>query len=70
MRARFNLNRLCSSDNYSASRRIHMDDLRKNHEKNKTLFLSIPVRKKTSLELFEEGVRRSIESFRKAQVVC
>ena len=64
MRQRFNTNRLCSSDNYVASRKIHIEDLRKNHESHKALFDSIPQRRKTSLELFEEGVKRNIERFR------
>lgn len=67
MRTRFNLDRLCSSDNYILSKKIHREDLKRNHENNHTLFMAIstPSRPKTSLELFEEGVKKSIELFKK-----
>ena len=67
MRQRFNTNRLCSSENYAASKRVHIEDLKKNHESHSALFMAISSsqRAKTPLELFEEGVKRNIELFRK-----
>lgn len=41
MRQRFKINRLCSSDNYIASKRIHRKDLVDSHNNNKAFFAAL-----------------------------
>ena len=41
MRQRFKINRLCSSDNYIASKRIHRKDLVDSHNNNKAFFAEL-----------------------------
>ena len=44
MRKRFNVNRICSSENYHLSISVHRKDLLKNHTDNKEYFESIKVK--------------------------
>lgn len=41
MRKRFNRTAICSSSNYEASRRSHLELLRENHENNREVFAVI-----------------------------
>nr|DAR32454.1 MAG TPA: hypothetical protein [Bacteriophage sp.] len=67
MRKRINRAATASSNNYSASRKVHIAYLEENHRRNNALFMSIlsaPIAPKSDLQSFEEGVRRQIELYK------
>jgi uncharacterized protein YjbK len=41
MRPRFKVNRLCSSDNYELSKKIHREDIVKSHNENQAIINEI-----------------------------
>lgn len=68
MRKRFNRACVASSSHYAQSKTAHRAYLKEQHEKNNIILMAIaarPVRQKTDLELFEEGLKKQLESFKK-----
>ena len=67
MRPRFNRAIIASSDAYKVH--SHLRLLQENHKNNEQLFISIAnnttIRRKTSLELFEENLKAKLEQFKK-----
>ena len=63
MRQRFKTSRLCSSDNYVISKRIHKQDIINSHNNNKAVIAAI-VERRTKIpyvRVFGELMRISIE---------
>lgn len=62
MRQRFKTSRLCSSDNYVVSKRIHKQDIINSHNNNKAVIAAIVERRKIPyVRVFGELMRISIE---------
>lgn len=72
MRKRINRACVASSSNYAQSKKVHKQMLEENHSENAKLFLMIstPTTPKplTSLEQFEESLKRDIENFKSRRV--
>lgn len=52
-RKRFNANRICSSDNYEQSRKVHFRTLEENHRNNESLFKSINISIKIDIKVIQ-----------------
>ena len=68
-RKRFNRACIASSDNYNESRKAHIAYLREEHNKNNVILMniaSIPVRQKTDIEIFEEGLKKQLREFKQS----
>lgn len=64
MRSRFKTNRICSSDNYILSKRIHIKHIVNSHNNNKTLNTAIIERKIPKIpyiKVFGKLIQISIE---------
>lgn len=64
MRQRFKTNRICSSDNYILSKRIHIKHIVNSHNNNKTLNTAIIERKIFKIpyiKVFDKLIQISIE---------
>lgn len=72
MRQRINRACVASSSNYAQSKKIHRDYLKEQHEKNNVVLMAIasrPIKNKSSLELFEEGLKKQIAMFKEKKSV-
>lgn len=72
MRQRINRACIASSSNYAQSKKAHRAYLKEQHEKNNIILMAIaarPVRQKTELELFEEGLKKQIAIFKEKKTV-
>lgn len=72
MRQRINRACVASSSNYAQSKKAHRAYLKEQHEKNNIVLMAIaarPVRQKTELELFEEGLKKQIAIFKEKKTV-
>ena len=72
MRQRINRACVASSSNYAQSKIAHRAYLKEQHEKNNIVLMAIasrPVRQKTELELFEEGLKKQIAIFKEKKTV-
>lgn len=72
MRKRFKRACIASSSNYAESRQAHLSYLKECHEKNNIILMAIagrPVRQKTELELFEEGLKKQIALFKERKAI-
>ena len=69
MRPRFNRAIVASSDAYKVH--SHRRLLQENHKNNEVLLLTIAnnttIKPKSDIELFEEGLKRQIEQYKKAK---
>lgn len=67
MRPRFNRNRLASSDNYEASRRLHTEYIQEQHEKNtkevEIISASLIVKRMRYVKVFGELIPISEEEY-------
>lgn len=67
MRPRFNRNRLASSDNYEASRRLHTEYIQEQHEKNikevEIITASVIVKRVKYVKVFNKLVPISEEEY-------
>lgn len=71
MRQRINRACVASSSNYAQSKKAHRAYLKEQHEKNNIVLMAIasrPARQKTELELFEEGLKKQLESFKRKAI--
>ena len=71
MRQRINRACVASSSYYAQSKKAHRAYLKEQHEKNNIILMAIaarPVRQKTDLELFEEGLKKQLESFKRKAI--
>ena len=71
MRQRINRACVASSSYYAQSKKAHRVYLKEQHEKNNIILMAIaarPVRQKTDLELFEEGLKKQLESFKRKAI--
>lgn len=67
MRQRIKRACVASSSNYAQSKKAHRAYLKEQHEKNNIILMAIaarPVRQKTELELFEEGLKKQLSQFK------
>ena len=72
MRQRINRACVASSSNYAQSKIAHRAYLKEQHEKNNVVLMAIasrPVRQKTELELFEEGLKKHIAAFKEKKAI-
>ena len=72
MRKRFKRACIASSSNYAQSKKAHRAYLKECHEKNNIILMAIagrPVRQKTELELFEEGLKKQIALFKERKAI-
>lgn len=71
MRQRIKRACVASSSNYAQSKKAHRAYLKEQHEKNNIILMAIaarPARQKTELELFEEGLKKQLESFKRKAI--
>ena len=61
MRSRFKINRVCSSDNYRLSKKIHSLLLHENHENNKEYFSRIKDSAIDDKDLLEYRILRNLK---------
>lgn len=72
MRQRIKRACIASSSNYTQSKKVHRDYLKEQHEKNNIILMAIaarPVRQKTELELFEEGLKKQLPQFKERRAI-
>lgn len=72
MRQRINRACVASSNNYAQSKKVHRDYLKEQHEKNNVALIAIasrPIKNKSSLELFEESLKKQIAMFKEKKTV-
>ena len=72
MRQRINRACVASSSYYAQSKKAHRAYLKEQHEKNNIILMAIaarPIRQKTELELFEEGLKKQIAIFKEKKTV-
>lgn len=63
MRSRFKINRVCSSDNYRLSKKIHSLLLSENHENNKEYFSRIKDSAIDERDLLEYRILRNLKKW-------
>lgn len=72
MRQRINRACVASSSNYAQSKKVHRAYLKEQHEKNNIILMAIaarPVKQKTELELFEEGLKKQLSQFKERRAI-
>ena len=72
MRQRIKRACVASSSNYAQSKKAHRAYLKEQHEKNNIILMAIaarPVRQKTELELFEEGLKKHLSQFKERRAI-
>lgn len=72
MRQRVKRACVASSSNYAQSKKAHRAYLKEQHEKNNIILMAIaarPVRQKTGLELFEEGLKEQLSQFKERRAI-
>lgn len=73
MRNRINRACVASSSNYAQSKKLHKAMLQENHDNNSSLFVmintSLTPKTLTSLEVFENNLKKQIEEFKANRAV-
>lgn len=72
MRKRINRACVASSSNYTQSKKAHIAHLEENHTNNSVFFMAIstlPSKPKSDLELFEEGLKEKIDSYKQKKTI-